>query len=218
MKIFTFRIAALSALLIVMSFSSAHAQISFNAGGASGGAVVIGEADSLTCDASTGGAVRFNSTPDCLEYCDGAGNWACIGGCTVTWDTFTDLTNQPKSTTVQTSINLVTTSGCSPDVTISGGGSPQYRICADATCSAAPAFTASLGTINSGDYIQAQMTSSASSGTTNTATVTIGKAATEWTVTTSSTPNSLRRRGHHPTMEQQHLPSTNPQERLKIIS
>lgn len=171
--------------LALVGFAPEQAIAQETSGGFVGGSVKIGY-DNRTCVSGLAGSIRYNSATSCAEYCDGA-SWACPS-CAVTWDSFADLENQPSSTLVQSSINLVTTSGCSPEVTVSGDGSPQYRICSDATCSAAPAFTSTSAAIDSGEYIQAQMTSSASSGATSTATVAIGPAATEWTVTTSGIP------------------------------
>ena len=42
------------------------------------GAVIMGEATGASCSASQKGAIRYNSTSDYLEYCDGS-SWAEIG-------------------------------------------------------------------------------------------------------------------------------------------
>ena|GEM_PF-6881755 len=53
----------------------AQAQVSSNFGGAQGGAVIIGES-STACDSSVPGALRYNSSTSCVEYCDGSA-WIC---------------------------------------------------------------------------------------------------------------------------------------------
>lgn len=165
-------------------------------GGFTGGSVMIGY-DNRACTSPLSGSVRYNSGSSCMEYCDGTA-WFCPdpvgGGCTVTWDALTDVTNAAQSTLIESDIQLVTTSGCAGPVTIGGDGSPEYRICTTANCSSvAHAYSSAAGTIDSGEYIQARLTSGGAPAVASTATLTIGNAATAWTVTTANIPQYIDR-------------------------
>ena len=102
--------------------------------------------------------------------------------------TFTDQTGVTTSTAIESNIIQISGMDDGTAISISGDGSPQYRICADATCSSTPSYTSSSGTINAGDYVQLKLTSNAFEGTTNSATLTIGPISDQWDVTTSGTP------------------------------
>jgi hypothetical protein len=47
-----------------------RAQISFDGGGAGGGAMVAGQS-TTTCDSAIDGAIRYNSAAKCMDFCDG---------------------------------------------------------------------------------------------------------------------------------------------------
>jgi hypothetical protein len=48
-----------------------RAQISFDGGGAGGGALVAGQS-TTTCDSTIDGALRYNSAAKCMDFCDGS--------------------------------------------------------------------------------------------------------------------------------------------------
>ena len=103
--------------------------------------------------------------------------------------TFTDQTSVAVSTAIESNIVLVSNMDNGTAISISGSGTQEYRICDDDSCSTAPSYTSTAGTINAGKYVQLRLTSSASYGTANTATLTIGNVSDEWSVTTlNSTP------------------------------
>ncbi len=99
---------------------------------------------------------------------------------------FTDQTGVTNSTLVSSNILQITGMDNGTSISIAGDGTPAYRICADATCSAAPAYTTSAGTINANQYVQLRLTSNASALTANSATITIGTSSDIWSVTTAS--------------------------------
>ncbi len=124
-----------------------------------------------------------------------------IGGVTDNWSTtttcdndpaaymFADISGQATSTLVQSNIVQITgmAASCPANVTISGDGSPQFRVCSDATCSTSPAFGTS-GSISNNEYLQLQLTTSASNSTISTATPSIagasGNAIDNWRAVT----------------------------------
>ena len=72
-------------------------------------------------------------------------------------------------------------------VSIAGDGSPEYRICADATCSAVNHdWTSGAGSIDPDEYLQLRLTSNAAGGAMHSATVTVGTESDQWDVTTYS--------------------------------
>lgn len=95
---------------------------------------------------------------------------------------FTDITNVNTSTLVQSTIIQITGLD-DANVSITGNGSPAFRLCNDATCSADPTFQTSSATITNAEYLQLQLTSSAAAATTFTASVTIGTVSDNWSVT-----------------------------------
>lgn len=97
---------------------------------------------------------------------------------------FTDATEPNGSTLVESDIVQITGMDDATDISISGDGSPEYRICTDATCSAAPAYTSTAGTIDNGDYLQLRLTSNATMGNTNSAVIVIGEGSDQWDVLT----------------------------------
>lgn len=71
-----FRNLALCLAICVTPLGAAHAQTSFDASGVNGGSIIPG-ADSRLCVPALAGAIRFNSTTSCVEYCDGINAWVC---------------------------------------------------------------------------------------------------------------------------------------------
>lgn len=105
--------------------------------------------------------------------------------------TFTDMTDQATSTLVTSNILQVNVTGSS-SISVSGDGSPEYRICANASCSVENhTWGATAGTINSGEFLQLRLTTSASLSTTYSATVTVGGSSDRWDVTTAASTPSI---------------------------
>ncbi len=100
---------------------------------------------------------------------------------------FTDTTGTAISTLVSSNIVQVTGMDAGTSISISGSGSPQYRICTDSGCSTVPHdWTSSAGTIDPGEYVQVRLTSSALEGTSTVATLTVGTLPVTFQDTTSS--------------------------------
>jgi len=135
------------------------------------------------------GTVLYNGNYHVLQYCDGD-DWRAvgigtIGGAPHIAMNFVDQTGIALSTVIESNIELYDSTGGGASVTISGDGSPAYRICADATCSGAPAYTSAAGMVSDGDYLQLRLTSSPASLTTFTGTLGIGIVSYNWDVTTT---------------------------------
>lgn len=138
------------------------------------------------------GTMYYNYDYRVMTYCDGA-NWVPIGKATTALrdDTpdafgFTDQSNVALSTLIES--NIVQIAGLDVDaaVSISGDGSPEYRICGDATCTGVDHdWSSTAGTIDNGQYLQIRLSSNAANNTMNSATVTIGAASDQWDVTTA---------------------------------
>lgn len=88
---------------------------------------------------------------------------------------FTNQTGLAASTVTSSNIVQITGigAGCTWPISIAGN-SATYRICADATCSANPAYVSTAGTLTHGQYVQMQMTTSATYNAALTTTLSIG--------------------------------------------
>lgn len=132
------------------------------------------------------GTIFYNQDHGVLQFCNGT-DWlavqsasAVVGG----FAGFSDLGDQALSTLVTSNILQVIIAGTS-NVSISGGGSPQYRICQNTTCSVElQTWGSTASTVTEGDFIQLRLTTSASYGTPLTANVDVSGTSDEWVVTT----------------------------------
>tara|TARA_R110001606_G_scaffold370439_1_gene526879 strand:+ start:443 stop:1519 length:1077 start_codon:yes stop_codon:yes gene_type:complete len=97
---------------------------------------------------------------------------------------FVDQTGGELSTATETAIIQIANIDDATDIAVSGDGTPEYRICNDATCSTAPAYTSAAGTIDNGQYVQLRLTSNATYETLHSAALTIGESVNPWNVTT----------------------------------
>ena len=152
-----------------------------------GGEAIIGITTGLACDSDREGGVRYNTTTNALELCDGS-SWSAIsvaacGDATPTAFNFTDLVNQSTSTLVTSNILQITGISCTVNVAVSGEGSPQLRTCSDSGCSTVLIDWATTGTIDNNDYIQLRLTTSAAGGDTYSATLSVGTSADVWNAT-----------------------------------
>jgi hypothetical protein len=152
------------------------------------GDVKVGNS-SASCTASNKGSIRYNNVSSVLEFCNGTG-WNLIQAAACTNATpgvfsFIDQANVALSTLTTSNIVQVTGINCAVPVTISGSGSPQYRICSDAACATpVQGWTSSPSSITVGQYVQTQLTSDSAGGSPFKATIIIGSGASVWTVTT----------------------------------
>lgn len=155
-----------------------------------GGEAILGNT-SLTCSATTEGALRYNSTGKYIEICNGTA-WERIlaSACdnAPAFLAFPTLSAQSTSTLVTSSILAVTgmDASCTTSVGVSGSGSPQYRTCSDATCTTElQTWTAANNTLDiQGNYIQLRATTSASTDTPFTITLNTGPTSHDWLIST----------------------------------
>ena len=100
---------------------------------------------------------------------------------------FTDQTGVATSTLIESDIIEITGMDDGTAVSVIGDGSPEYRICANATCSAVNhGWSSGSGSIDAGEYLQLRLTSHTAGGTMHSATVTVGTESDQWDVTTDS--------------------------------
>ncbi|MES2854484.1 MAG: DUF1566 domain-containing protein, partial [Bdellovibrionota bacterium] len=153
------------------------------------GEVKVGNT-ALACAAGTEGAMRFNSTSKVMEYCNGTA-WTVMQGAACSDSTsnavvFTNLANQTLSTLVTSDIKQVTGINCSVVTSVSGPGTPAYRICADAACATVDQdWTTGSSSLINGQFVQLRQTTSGSGGVPIAATFTAGSSAIVWTAATT---------------------------------
>lgn len=98
---------------------------------------------------------------------------------------FTDETEIALSTVETSDIKLIRGFSADQAISISGDGSPQYRICEDSACSTVLTdWTASAGTIEQNRYLQLRGTSSDTESTQFDIDITVGAASDTWSITT----------------------------------
>ncbi len=105
--------------------------------------------------------------------------------------TFADQANASTSTLTTSDIVQLTGFNCAINTTVSGQGSPAYRICSDSSCSTVVQDWTNTGSqISSGQYMQVRQTSTAQGGATQSATVLAGISASVWGVATAGSCTS----------------------------
>jgi RHS repeat-associated protein len=132
----------------------------------------------LVSSATPGGVVRTTVTVDGVSA-----TWTVAGVQDLTPDPFTlpDVSGVPSLSLVSSSIvRILGIAGTIP-TSITGGA---YRVCGDASCSTAPAFTTGPSTILNGQYLQLRVTSGAY--TTVSATITVGTGSDTWSVASAT--------------------------------
>jgi hypothetical protein len=177
-------------LMALVHSSESLAQISFNAGGVNGGAVVVG-ASTTTCNSTILGGLRWSATNSCMEICNGT-LWSCLqltpcGNPLPTSFTFTDQSSVAVNTLITSNIVQVTgLAACTVQVSVSGTGSPQYRVCNDSSCTSfSQDWTSSVSTLVNNQYVQLRLTSSAIGNVATSASLIVGARSVGWTVTTT---------------------------------
>lgn len=154
-----------------------------------GGEVVVGNTN-VSCTASLTGGMRYSATDTCMQFCNGA-TWACMTAPSSCADStpdayvFSNLVNQSTATIVTSDIIQVNGISCAVSVSASGDGSPQVRVCSDASCATVVNSWTNANIVEDGQYIQARLTSPATAGAVHGANITVGNATDYWTVTTT---------------------------------
>lgn len=163
-----------------------------------GGYVTIDDGGE-TCDASVEGALRYYTPSTCVQVCDGV-TWSCLvtDVCydqTVTVGYFENYVNAAPSTLTK-STNIRPISGlaaCTFEISVTGDGSPQYRICTDGTSDAnctsseVQTWTSAKGSITNGQYVQLRNTSSPTAGVLYGTRLNIGSSNATWALATQGT-------------------------------
>jgi hypothetical protein len=96
LRIFFMRVL-ISILFLIIVPTLATAQTSFDASGPNGGSIIVGT-DTRACDGSIAGAMRYNSSESCVEFCSGS-EWVCPRVC--------DSPNEPLWVTASGTIDVV---------------------------------------------------------------------------------------------------------------
>lgn len=180
-----------SAFVLMLWAAPAFAQL--DADFRAGGGVILGTS-TTTCVAGVAGGMRYSSTQGCVEVCDGSA-WGCM--VTDTCDSapaffaFTDQNSLGTSTQYSSNIVAITgmDSGCNATVSVSGSGTPEYRVCSTSNCSSVDiAWTTSNNSVAmQGKYLQLRATTAGTAGTTYTITASIGPVSSDWNITTTPT-------------------------------
>lgn len=140
------------------------------------------------------GVILFNLDYGVLQVCTPE-NWIALHGetcpdgdrCYSPADAFafTDVTDVATSMQIESNIIQISGLTAAGTVSITGDGSPEFRICSASDCSTeiTPWGTTDQN-INTGDYLQLRLNSSASYTTLHSATATINGTSDQWDVTT----------------------------------
>jgi hypothetical protein len=156
---------------------------------------VVGETkvgnSGLSCAAGSKGSIRYNDVGSILEFCNGTA-WTPVQTPSTCSDptpnaiSFTNEANATISTLYTSDIQQINGINCSVTVTISGQGSPQFRICSDVSCTTVvQGWTSSPSSVTTGQYIQARLTTDSVGGSQFKATIIAGSGASVWSVTNS---------------------------------
>lgn len=145
------------------------------------GEIKVGNAAS-TCNASTEGQFRYNSTEKLMEFCNGT-NWKLMVATLATASdqtpdafSFTDLTDQSLGALVLSNTLNITGVNGPTLVSVSGSGSPQISINGGGWVTA--------GTITSGQTLRVRQLTPNAVTTAYVAAVTVGDTTDNWSVTT----------------------------------
>lgn len=98
---------------------------------------------------------------------------------------FNDVTAATASTVYTSNIVALTGFTGSPRVSIYSAAGGSFRICADATCSANPAWGSTTTTISAGQFLQLRVTSGAQTGSIASVTAYVGNSKASWNVSVS---------------------------------
>lgn len=138
-----------------------------------------------TSPADTEGTIVYNADYKVLQYCDGE-NWRAVVASSGSLDpfSFTDHLNLVFPQIVTSNIVQITGITAAANLSISGDGSPEYRVCSNSDCSSEVfSWTSAGGSVSNNQFVQLRLTTSSNRGDVHAATVNIGTASDEWTVT-----------------------------------
>ena len=128
-----------------------------------------------------------------LGWDSGSGEWVAICSNLPDDFNFIDVSGVNLGNRLQSNVQPITGSSCSSSISISGDGSPQFRVCSDPQCgSVIKNWRSSASTIDAGQYVQISLLASSENLTVRTATLTIGSVSRSWSVTTNN-PGSYKR-------------------------
>lgn len=151
--------------------------------------VIMPADNSAVCNNSSEGGLMYNSSNKTLQLCNGT-SWETVN---LSCDTSPSSINFPQitgaTTGAQRSSSILQVNGitCGVDVSVSGVGSPQFRICSDSSCSSVVHNWGSANqTVSNGQYMQVRATSSANEGETTTSTVNVGSSVDVFSITTAN--------------------------------
>lgn len=155
-----------------------------------------GKEITLICDGTTWESAGGTGLPVCNvdEYIImSSSGWSCYtgfppGGTDSTPDafTFTDITDAEPSTLTTSEIIQITGIDTQATVTISGDGTPEFRVCADVACSSVITdWRSGFDTIEFGRYLQLRANAPSSySSSNNTINLGVGTSSDQWTIAT----------------------------------
>ncbi len=143
--------------------------------------------DTGACNSDKLGRMRYDDALDTWQYCDGT-NWVDLipasGGNTPLPFSFTDLSDQSAETLVSSEIVPISGISASVQVTITGSGTPEFRICNNFDCSTVDhTWGTTAQNIDNGQFLQMRLTTASTKNTTRNAVVTVGTAVASWRVT-----------------------------------
>lgn len=143
----------------------------------------------IACSGLTMGALRYNSG---IQYCNGTLWINVTPSCVSTSQpySFTNQTGLATSTLITSNIAGIngTDPSCNSTVSVTGLGSPEFRICSDAACSTVVQnWSATTTAIDmNARYMQVRATTATVASTTYTITASVGVTTALWTISTNS--------------------------------
>ena len=156
-----------------------------------GGEAIIGSTG-LSCSGTTEGGLRYSSGN--VQFCNGS-IWTNVDGASscdpvpAAYD-FTDQSSVTANTLITSNILSITGTdpGCNAIVSVSGGGSPQFRVCSDSICSSeVQTWTATNTSLDmNARYLQLRATSASTGSTTVNVTASVGGVTNTWSISTAS--------------------------------
>jgi hypothetical protein len=137
----------------------------------------------------TSNAAGSTANTASLAIGGGSDDWiVTTGDVAPTSFAYTDQTAVALSTLTESNILQITGLTMATAVSISGDGTPAYRICSDSACSSVThTWSASAGSIDNNEYLQLRLTSNAADLTANSASIVVGEGSDSWSVTTGDT-------------------------------
>jgi hypothetical protein len=138
---------------------------------------------------STAAWTQLNSSPNCTQskrlYCFEQAS--TDDHLTPDALSFGDTSDVPRLALINSDVVALTGLSVAVEVSVSGPGSPQYRVCCSADCSAVMTdWTSTAGVVGSGQYLQLRQTSSSDYSAATVAALQVGTLTSTWTVTTAA--------------------------------